>query len=771
VFWGAKVLYRAFISYSHESDIKLAAGLQHELQQFAKVWYQLRAIRVFRDKTGITPGQGLSSAIKSALDESEYFVLLASPLAARADWVRWELAHWLENKAKAKILIVLTEGEITWSREAGDFDWQRTDALPKSLAGVFEEEPYHLDLRWAKTDVLLSLANLRFREAVADLASVLHNIPRDVLDGDDVQQHKRALRLRKMALAAVAILTFAAVTAGILWYKQKNLAEHNAQLVYQKTLDVEKSNDQTITQSKIARSQELVRKISLVAPLTERLRLGIEAVETSPIEPAVHTLRAILAEAFEALETSRTDRSVMTTDALGRRVAVASPYGTAVVADLDDDHSPPIELCSGPDPIDSLFLSPNGQYLLVLRGSALYVWDLRVRQQVAGIRVNQYRVSRSDGLRVLFNVWFTPDSSAFIAPGVSSSLGLWALPSGRRIADLSGTERDDTVLFSSSTPTFLTYNATGPTEPSASMWTLHGKFLWRPDPAGLFWWAAFYKKGSGLIATNGDPDRLEVYTWTVARDGIPRDFQTSPSSGFDLSAIAREPGETFINVLSPVLKECDLDSVVATGSVVICEGHGPILYEVAGAQRLGLLPGWPFGESSARAVVSRNSSLAALEPVRDVQEKGDLVVWEDSSRKVLWHQPGVSGPVVFSDDNKRVIALNDGAPLAFEARSGKPIHRGSRSNAFTSPLLNWYEKAMLWTDREGNRLIARAAHDLCVWDLHSGQLLQHLNLFATDKQRVDQNRKALNRYPPEQLLSIARQFLQGCTPVNSSSAR
>ena len=47
------MLYDAFLSYSHAADGKLAPSLQSGLQQFAKPWNRLRAIRVFRDKTGV----------------------------------------------------------------------------------------------------------------------------------------------------------------------------------------------------------------------------------------------------------------------------------------------------------------------------------------------------------------------------------------------------------------------------------------------------------------------------------------------------------------------------------------------------------------------------------------------------------------------------------------------------------------------------------------------------------------------------------------------
>jgi hypothetical protein len=45
--------YDAFISYSHALDGKLAPTLQLELERFAKPWYRMRALRVFRDNANL----------------------------------------------------------------------------------------------------------------------------------------------------------------------------------------------------------------------------------------------------------------------------------------------------------------------------------------------------------------------------------------------------------------------------------------------------------------------------------------------------------------------------------------------------------------------------------------------------------------------------------------------------------------------------------------------------------------------------------------------
>ena len=47
-------IYDAFISYSHAADSQFAPFLQGAIQRFARPWYRLRTLRIFRDQTGLT---------------------------------------------------------------------------------------------------------------------------------------------------------------------------------------------------------------------------------------------------------------------------------------------------------------------------------------------------------------------------------------------------------------------------------------------------------------------------------------------------------------------------------------------------------------------------------------------------------------------------------------------------------------------------------------------------------------------------------------------
>src|SRR5437667_2552341 len=102
--------YKAFISYSHATDGQLAPAIQSALHRFAKPFYRLRALRVFRDESSLHLTPELWPRIRQALSESEYFILMASPQAAVSRWVQDEVEAWLELKGGSldKFLVILT---------------------------------------------------------------------------------------------------------------------------------------------------------------------------------------------------------------------------------------------------------------------------------------------------------------------------------------------------------------------------------------------------------------------------------------------------------------------------------------------------------------------------------------------------------------------------------------------------------------------------------------------------------------------------------------
>ncbi|MDI6103143.1 TIR domain-containing protein [Actinoplanes sp. NEAU-A12] len=254
--------FDGFISYSHAADGRLAPAVQRGLHRLAKPWHHRRALWIFRDQTGLSVTPALWSSIQKALDGSEWFVLLASPEAARSPWVNREIEHWIATKPADRILPVVTDGEWRWDPDRGDLSADST-AVPDALRGVFAEEPLFLDLRWAHDDRQLNLRHTPFRDAIAQLAAPMHGISKDELDSEDVRQHRRVRRLRRVAVAAVASLTLVAALTGVLAGHNADRAtasameaQHQQQVASQQRDNAERSAVEARRQEEKARTQE-----------------------------------------------------------------------------------------------------------------------------------------------------------------------------------------------------------------------------------------------------------------------------------------------------------------------------------------------------------------------------------------------------------------------------------------------------------------------------------------------------------------------------------
>ncbi|WP_036970834.1 TIR domain-containing protein, partial [Promicromonospora kroppenstedtii] len=196
--------YDAFVSYSHDADGPVGPALRDALHLFARPWNRLRALRVFCDRRALDPADGLWSTIRRALDGSRFLILVASPGAAGSRWVGREVEQWRRVTPRRPVLIVRTGGQIVWDDVAGDFDWDRTTALPHALSGWFTEEPQWVDLELPPSR--LSLRDPVFQDAVATLAAPLHARAKDDLLGVDVAQHRRSQGFRRAMWAGLSLV-------------------------------------------------------------------------------------------------------------------------------------------------------------------------------------------------------------------------------------------------------------------------------------------------------------------------------------------------------------------------------------------------------------------------------------------------------------------------------------------------------------------------------------------------------------------------------------
>ena len=434
------VRYKAFISYSHATDGRLAPALQSAIQQFAKPWYRLRSVRLFRDTTSLSATPELWPSIVKALETSEWFLLMASPEAAGSVWVDREIEWWLQKRSAERFLILLTEGELFWDPETSCFDMERSSAISPVLRQVFSAEPLFVDVRWARTQEKLSLRHSRFRAAVLDIAAPLQGRPKDELDGEDVRQHRKVRRLVVTVTTALALITLAAGIAAYLAVRNSEIAETRRQEAEDARTaeEADEARRAEEAQRKVAEDRLLIARAETLAAqsmalpdsrLDLALLLSVEAHRTANLVETREALLSSLQSSPRLLAHLHHGNQVLTNFRFGNEVrSVAfAPDGRTLASGSSDGtvrlwsvktRKPIGEHLSHSDfPVLSLDFSPDGRTLA--SGGAfgnLCLWNIETRQ----------RLFQDKGSGQLWSLAFAPDGET-LAMGRADGIRLWNL--------------------------------------------------------------------------------------------------------------------------------------------------------------------------------------------------------------------------------------------------------------------------------------------------------------------------------------------------------
>ncbi len=360
-------LYHGFISYSHAADGKLAPALQKGLHRFAKPWFRVRELHVFRDEANLAANPHLWDSIAEALDASRFYVLLASPQAAESPWVAQEARRWIvSDEGCQRLLIGWTDGDLVWDDRSGDFDWDRSTAIPDVLRGAFEQEPRWIDLRWARTRDDLALSHPRFRDAVAEFAAPMHGKPKQELASDEVREHRRTLRVARAAVASLLTLTAAAIVLGLIAYSQYRSAQ--------------------------ARALAAEATALLTSDPQHSLSLALRSTETDSSSTGEETLRMAVAAAplRMVIRAAGGESAAARWSPTGDQVALSGPRGSV---ELWDARTGRLQRSLTGDPrsaIVGIDYSPDGALLAaVSRAGDMAVWEVATGRRRASATLDQ----------------------------------------------------------------------------------------------------------------------------------------------------------------------------------------------------------------------------------------------------------------------------------------------------------------------------------------------------------------------------------------------
>src|SRR5690349_14526678 len=110
--------YSAFVSYNR-ADAAFVRRLHRRLEGYrlpraVAAASGLRGRRLkplFRDRDELTAAPDLSDAVREALADSDFLIVICSPAAAASKWVAWEIELFRRLHGDSGILAALIEGD------------------------------------------------------------------------------------------------------------------------------------------------------------------------------------------------------------------------------------------------------------------------------------------------------------------------------------------------------------------------------------------------------------------------------------------------------------------------------------------------------------------------------------------------------------------------------------------------------------------------------------------------------------------------------------
>ena len=661
--------YDGFISYSHAADGRLAPALQRGLQRFARPWYRIRALRIFRDQTSLSASPHLWSSIQDAMDASRYFILLASPEAASSPWVTREVEHWRSTKPMENLVIGITHGVLVWDAVVGDFNWGLSNVLPECLRTAFDEEPRYIDLRWARNADDLTVSHPRFKDAVADFAALLHGKPKDEIASEEVREHRRTMRIARTGVIALVVLTALAATSSVIAVVQRNVA-----VVQRNT---------ALARLRQSEARQLAQRAGLYLQKDQPDKAALLAIEAYQLAP-VYEVRDSMFKVLEVTQTARFLNPIMhiAFSPTGRLLAFAGTDRRITLVDTSTGR--PLRIVHDQSQVTSIAFSADGA--LLAAGSS----DGTMRLWPIGPH-GSFQFHTFKGNAPITAVTFSRVST-IVAVGSGNDAVLWDAQTGRELYRFPNSSGSITTLSFSSDGTTIASGSSDGTVIVSDAGT--GKSLLRIHDRGPIANVAFGPTNSTITTSSG----AGTTVWDRRTGRLLNSYDRiagalTSALGVDGASIAsgREDGSVLLS--SPTTGRQPVKLVMNSGpvtSVAFSSTIRPLI--LAAGSVYGTLMLWSTDKSPRQLDTSPEGPdvrTVAFSPNGKVFASSGaasktVTIWDAHSLQPLHvlNAEGRADHLAFDPSGSVLVSAGKAAPLiTWDAHTGHLLHRfpGTRS--------------------------------------------------------------------------------------------